>query len=108
VAANYVQRLHRLAFNEQNASAEDPSVTDLSLLDPKSLALARLAALVAVGGAEASFGEQVSAAVSVGASTDELVDVLEGIASIVGTPRIVAAAPQLALALGFDVEDADG
>jgi alkylhydroperoxidase/carboxymuconolactone decarboxylase family protein YurZ len=69
------------------------------------LELARLAALVAVGGAVPSYGAQVDAAIEAGASAAEIVDVLVGVISVVGLPRVVAAAPKLALALGHDVED---
>ncbi|SDS94227.1 carboxymuconolactone decarboxylase family protein [Microterricola viridarii] len=106
--SNYTQRLRRLAVNQPSVLDDESSVSDPGTLDPKTLCLARLAALIAVGGAEPSFGEQVTAAVSAGASADEIVDVLFGIASVVGLPRVVAAAPTLALALGFDVEDTLG
>jgi 4-carboxymuconolactone decarboxylase len=74
-------------------------------LDPKSLALARLAALVAIGGAVASYGAETDAAVSQGATTAEIVDVLVGIVSVVGLPRVVAAAPRVAMALGHDIHE---
>lgn len=102
---DYRQRLRRMAINQQGVVESEAGLSELGVLDPKTLALARLAALVAIGGAEPSFGEQATAAVSAGASADELVDVIVGVASIVGVPRVVAAAPRLALALGFDVED---
>jgi 4-carboxymuconolactone decarboxylase len=66
----------------------------------------RIAALVAVGGAVPSYGGEVDAAVSAGASADEIVEVLLDIVSVVGLPCVVAAAPNLALALGYDIEDA--
>ena len=74
-------------------------------LDPKTLALVRLAALVAVGGAVPSFGAHADAAVSVGATAAEIVDVLLGVVPVVGLPRVVAAAPKLAMALGYDTDD---
>jgi 4-carboxymuconolactone decarboxylase len=75
-------------------------------LDPKTLALARLAALVAVGGAEPSYGAETDAAVSSGATPAEIVAVLVGVLPVVGMARVVAAAPLLGLALGYDTEDA--
>ena len=75
-------------------------------LDPKTLALVRLGALVAVGGAAPTYGAEADAAVSAGASADEIVEVLLSVVSIVGTPSVVAAAPSLAMALGYDIEDA--
>jgi 4-carboxymuconolactone decarboxylase len=108
VGSNYTERLRRLAVNEAGAAGEDVrSLGDPTGLDPKTLALVRLAALVAVGAAEPSFGEQTDAAVSAGASADEIVDVLIGVCTVVGVPRVVAAAPKLALALGHDLDDLD-
>jgi alkylhydroperoxidase/carboxymuconolactone decarboxylase family protein YurZ len=103
VGSNYTDRLRRVAINE--AGAADDAIGDPTSIDPKTLALCRLAALVAVGAAAPSFGEQADEALSAGASADEIVDVLIGVSSVVGLPRVVAAAPKLALALGFDVED---
>ena len=62
-------------------------------------------ALIAVGGAVPSFGAQADAAVSAGATAGEIVDVLVGVAPVVGIPRVVAAAPKIALALGYDTDD---
>jgi 4-carboxymuconolactone decarboxylase len=103
---HYTDRLRRLALND--ASFSDPSPVrhgpDPEALDSKSLALVRLAAVIAVGGAVPSFGEQVDAAVSAGGSSIEIVDVLVGVIPVLGLPCVVAAAPRLALALGYDVE----
>ena len=103
---DYTDRLRRLALND--ARFADSSLGRHGLgpeaLDPKSLALIRLAALIAVGGAVPSYGEQVDAAVSAGASATEIVDVLVGVSPALGLPCVVAAAPRVALALGYDVE----
>ena len=103
---DYTERLRSLAVNDarfvetvSQDGAERPG------LDPKSLALVRLAGLVAVGGAVPSYGELSDSAVSAGASTNEIVDVLVGLIPIVGLPCVVAAAPKIALALGYDVEE---
>jgi len=102
---NYQDRLRRLALNDTQLL--DEANRDLgasSGLDAKTLAIARLASLIAVGGSEPSFGEQTDAALSAGATTDEIVDILVGVSSVVGAPRVVSAAPLLALALGLDVQ----
>jgi alkylhydroperoxidase/carboxymuconolactone decarboxylase family protein YurZ len=62
--------------------------------------------LVAVGGAVPSYGAQTDAAVSAGATAAEIVDVLVSVIPIIGLPRVVAAAPKLAMALGYDTDDA--
>jgi len=104
---DYTDRLRRLAINDERIAEDD--LRDLGVepdgLDAKSLALARIAALVAVGGAEPSFGSQADAAVSAGATPAEIVDVLVGIIPVVGLPRVVAAAPKVAMALGYDLEE---
>lgn len=105
---DYMDRLRRLAINDERLVDDDlgDDGAGLENLDPKTLALARVAALVAIGGPEPSFGSQTDAAVSAGATPDEIVDVLVGIIAVVGVPRVVAAAPKLAMALGYDVDDA--
>ena len=107
----YVDRLHRLALNLADW-AEDPAhPADAAwlepVLDPRTLALVRLAALVAVGGEVPSYGAASDAAVDAGASASEVVDVLVGVLEVVGTARVVAAAPKLALALGYDTDALD-
>ena len=108
---HYVERLHRLAIN-QTAWSEDPSrAADLAwlepVLDPRALALVRLAALVAVGGEVPSYGAAADAAVGAGASAAEVVDVLVAVLPVVGAARVVAAAPRLAMALGYDADALD-
>jgi 4-carboxymuconolactone decarboxylase len=76
------------------------------LLDPKTVALARLAALVAIGGALPTYSSLTDDAIGMGATPDEIVEVLIAIVPTIGLPRAVAAAPQVAMALGYDVEDA--
>jgi len=44
--------------------------------------------------------------VSAGATLAEIVDILGGVVSIVGLPSVVAAAPSLGMALGYDIEEA--
>ncbi len=89
--------LRRLALHDEQLATD-------TLLDPRTLAMVRLAALVAVGGAVPSYGAQVDAAVDAGATAAEIVDVLVELIPVVGFPRVVAAAPKLALALGHDVD----
>lgn len=105
---DYTDVLRLLALNDGRLAGDlvGPSVPDFVELDPKSLALVRLAALVAVGGTLPSYGAQADAAVNAGASAAEIVAVLVSVVPIVGLPCVVAAAPRLAMALGFDTDDA--
>jgi 4-carboxymuconolactone decarboxylase len=104
---DHIDRLRRLAIGDAEF-ADDPvrGGVDPELLDPKTLALVRLAALVAVGGAGPSYGAHADAAVSSGASPSEIVGVLVGVVPVVGSPHAVSAAPKVALALGYDLDDA--
>lgn len=107
VASNYRDRLRRLAVTMPGLELGSiPMTPGRRGLDQKAIALTRLAALIAVGGAGPSFSEHADAAVSAGASADEIVDVLVAVGDVVGAPRVVAAAPKLALALGYDLDDA--
>jgi alkylhydroperoxidase/carboxymuconolactone decarboxylase family protein YurZ len=108
VAVDYTEVLRLLALNDEHFVDECSRGYGLapSRLDPKTLALVRLAALVAVGGAVPSYGAATDAAVSCGATTAEMVDVLVGVVSVVGLPSVVAAAPSLATALGYDITEA--
>ena len=108
---DYTDLLRRLSLHEQQAVAEilGRAGTELpesdQMLDPRTLALVQIAALVGVGGAVPSYGALADAAVDAGATAAEMADVLAGVIPIVGLPRVVAAAPKLALALGHDVDD---
>jgi 4-carboxymuconolactone decarboxylase len=105
---DYTELLRRLAINDDALADElegsEPSELDV---DAKTLALARVAALIAMGAAEPSFGSQVDDAVSVGATAKEIVNILIGVTSVVGFPRVVEAAPKIAMALGHDLYDQD-
>jgi 4-carboxymuconolactone decarboxylase len=102
---DYMERLRRLTINATSGAGVTFCADDVDALDPRSAALVRLAALVAVGGADPSYGELVDGAVSAGASAAEVVGVLVDVASVVGLPAVVAAAPKVARALGYDSED---
>ena len=69
-------------------------------LDPKTHALVRIASLISVGAPPASFAWQVSLARECGATADDITGVLVAVAPTAGVPRVVAAAPQIAEALG--------
>ena len=57
---------------------------------------------------EPSYGAEADAAVNAGATAAEIVDVLVGVVPVVGLPCVVAAAPKLAMALGYDIDEALG
>lgn len=75
-------------------------------LDGRTLALVRLAALIALDAAPPSYMEAIETARGWGATNDEIAGCLVAVLPAVGVARVVSAAPKVALALGFDVEAA--
>lgn len=73
-------------------------------LPAETFALVHLAALLAAGGSTTSLRWAVELALQSGAEDDEIVDVLVTVAATVGSARVVAEAPRLALAIGYDIE----
>jgi alkylhydroperoxidase/carboxymuconolactone decarboxylase family protein YurZ len=104
--------LRRLALNDENVvrsavAADTRSLGSGRQLDAKTNALVRLAALLSIGAATASCRAAVELARAAGATDAEIVSVLVAVAPAVGGARVVVAAPRLALAIDYDVEDVD-
>ena len=74
-------------------------------LDARSFALVKIAALIALDAPPASYLWQVGNALDSGATPEDLIGVLKAIAPQVGLPKIVAAAPELMVALGLTLPD---
>ena len=70
-------------------------------LDPRSFALVKIAALIALDAPPASYLWQVGNALDAGATPEDLIGVLRAVAPQVGLPKAVAAAPELMVALGL-------
>jgi alkylhydroperoxidase/carboxymuconolactone decarboxylase family protein YurZ len=83
------------------------SSLEASSLDGQSLMLVRIAALVAVDAPPASYLLNLGAASEMGIDEQQVSGVLAAIAPIVGGPRVVSAAGNIARALGFAMEIAD-
>jgi alkylhydroperoxidase/carboxymuconolactone decarboxylase family protein YurZ len=77
-------------------------------LDPRSLMLVRLAALVAIEAPPASYVTNLALAAEAGLEVDEVQALLIAVAPIVGTPRVVAAVGNIAHGLGVEIESVDG
>jgi alkylhydroperoxidase/carboxymuconolactone decarboxylase family protein YurZ len=74
-------------------------------LDARTFALVKIAALIALDAPPASYAWQVGNALNDGASPEDILAVLRAVAPQVGGPRVVAAAPELMLALGLSLPD---
>src|SRR5215469_13285815 len=102
--------LRRLAIIDE-AFVEDQAGLGLGVaafrpLDPKTAALVRVGALVAVGSPGVCLEWSTIRALAAGASEDEVTDVLLVIAPVAGLGRVTGAVPDVAAALGYDVEAA--
>ena len=75
-------------------------------LDAKTAALLRLGVAVAIGSPGVCLEWSTGRALAAGATEDEIVDLLVAIAPVTGLSRVAAAAPEVAIALGYDVEAA--
>jgi alkylhydroperoxidase/carboxymuconolactone decarboxylase family protein YurZ len=106
----YKLTLRKLALRDDRfidaLLADDPANSAHARIDPRSHALARIAALIAVDAAPPSYMSAVQAGVEAGASREEMVGTLIAVLPIVGVARVVSAAPNLGLALGYDVSAA--
>jgi 4-carboxymuconolactone decarboxylase len=74
-------------------------------LDPRTFALVKIAALIALDAPPASYGWQIGNALADGASPEDILGVLRAVAPQVGGPKVIAAAPEIMLGLGLDLPD---
>lgn len=107
-----------LADESGNESESDEPVLDVlaamtaaslerSNLDPETLMLVRLAALVAVGAPPLSYDLNLRVAGQMGVSAEQVEGVLVAIAPVVGGPRVVAAAGNILRAVGIEIAVAE-
>jgi len=110
VTKETADQLEGLATQEENVVA---SLLEMQLhnleasgLDARTYSLVKIAALIALDAPPASYVAQVAFAHEAGVDSDEILKVLVAVAPQVGLPRVVAAAPELMLALGLELEPA--
>ena len=105
----YKEHLRRLAVHDEAfvsllLGEENESIA--SALECRTAALVRVAATIAVDAAPSSFQHAIAHALAAGATSDEIVATLEAVTPVTGAARVVSSAPKVALALGYDVEEA--
>ena len=101
----YEEKLRSLALNDTGRATAFACEVE-GLLDARTRAMVELAALVAMNGPAAAFQASADAALAAGANEDQLVDILITTLPTVGSAHVVAAAPKLAMALGYDIDAA--
>ena len=108
--AAYRETLRCLALNDKrfvgSVLGMDHDTVDVSGLDQKTHTLVRLGAQLAIDAAPSTYQSTIDMAFAAGASIDEVVGTLIAVAPTVGLARVVCAAPELALALGYDLDAA--
>ncbi|HMD55845.1 MAG TPA: carboxymuconolactone decarboxylase family protein [Solirubrobacteraceae bacterium] len=76
-------------------------------LDARTFALVKIAALIAMDAPPASYVWQIANALEEDVLPEDIVGVLMAVAPQVGGPRVIAAAPEIMLALGLTLPDED-
>ena len=105
----YKEHLRRLALHDDalvEVILSEENTRTASALDERTATLVRVAATIAIDAAPSSFQHAVSLALAAGATRDEIVATLEAVTPVTGAARVVQCAPKVALALGYDVEEA--
>ena len=104
ISADYRERLRRLALHDDDLVgsmlATHPGRVEASTLDPMAVAL------VALDAPCTCYQSGIEWALAAGATADEIVGTLMAVAPATGVARVVAAAPEFALALGYDLDAA--
>ena len=75
-------------------------------LEPRIQALIRLGGLVAMGAAPLSYHWAAEAALDAGATAEDVVGTLIAVAPISGLARVISATSEVALAIGYDLDQA--
>jgi 4-carboxymuconolactone decarboxylase len=107
---DYKTTLRKLALRDdryiESLLAEDHASEAEAGIDPRAHALIRVGALIAIDAAPPSYMSAAEDALQAGATYEELVGTLIVVMPVVGVARVVSAAPNLGLAIGYDVGEA--
>jgi alkylhydroperoxidase/carboxymuconolactone decarboxylase family protein YurZ len=74
-------------------------------LDGRTFSLVKIAALIALDAPPASYMWQVANALDEGATPEDVLGVMRAVAPQVGMPKVVAAAPEIMVALGLSLPE---
>jgi alkylhydroperoxidase/carboxymuconolactone decarboxylase family protein YurZ len=77
---------------------------EMSGLDERTFALVKIASLIALDAPPASYAWQMGNALAAGVTPEDILGVLIAVAPQVGGPRVMAAAPEIMVALDLDIE----
>ncbi len=109
VGAETHQTLAGLSAGNIEVLEEAVGLRDLnragSGLDARTFALVKIATLIALDAPPASYAWQIANAIEEGVTAEDFLGVLKAIAPQVGGPRVVAAAPEIMLAMGLAIDE---
>jgi 4-carboxymuconolactone decarboxylase len=110
IMATHEENLRRLALHDERCIESVLAMPirsgEPSELQPRTHALVRLGAVVAIGAGPVSYHWAVGAALAAGATTDDIVGTLVAVAPISGLARVLSATPEVALSIGYDIDAA--
>lgn len=108
VTKETVDNLEAIATAEEEILASLLSMQlhnlEKSGLDERTYSLIKIATLIAVDAPPASYLAQVAFALECGVKPEEILGTLIAVAPQVGLPKVIAAAPEMMLALGLELE----
>jgi alkylhydroperoxidase/carboxymuconolactone decarboxylase family protein YurZ len=109
VGAETHQTLAGLSAGNIEVLEEAVGLRDLnragSGLDARTFALVKIATLIALDAPPASYAWQIANAIEEGVTAEDFLGVLKAIAPQVGGPKVVAAAPEIMLAMGLAIDE---
>src|SRR5690349_5901850 len=103
----FQETLRRLAMIDETFIQDQAGLrlelAEASALDSRTAALVQVGVSAAIGSPAVSLEWSAARALAAGASEDQIADVLLAIAPVAGLDRVVAAAPHIGIAPGYDV-----
>lgn len=107
---DYKATLRKLALRDdgyiESLLSDDRASAEEAGIEPRAHALVQIGALIAIDAAPPSYMSAAEAALEAGMTYEELVGTLIVVMPVVGVARVVSAAPNLGLAIGYDVGEA--
>jgi 4-carboxymuconolactone decarboxylase len=76
------------------------------VIDERTRVLACIAAAIAIGATSTTLRSSIDAGLSAGATVEQILGTLFAVGPVVGSARLVKAAPELARAVGYDIDHA--
>ena len=91
---------------ESTLLADSVETHSENAIDGRTRALVRIAAAIAIGATSTTMESLTDSGLSAGVTDEQIIATLIAVGPVVGSARVVAAAPRLARAVGYDVDRA--